>query len=239
MCVCGSIRTSCSNSPSSRCCKETDISSRLPSVRDLDQCDRRATKGRRDEQRISRPALRHHLATSRRGDSLGSVFEAITPTAAAEKGRAVRENCRSIHSMKLDEAINKFGSFSPTGDEALDLRMLQLTIDQLGELKYADDVRRELITIFERNPNANLGSPGPIVHALEESPVDEHVALLAESLRRHATVMTVWMAERCFRSNLSTQNRRTLVDALRSTADRATGEEVVSANKEALQDYGT
>jgi len=141
--------------------------------------------------------------------------------------------------MKLDEAINKFGSFSPTGDEALDLRMFYALIDQLGELKYADDVRRELITIFERNPNANLGSPGPIVHALEESPVDEHVALLAESLRRHATVMTVWMAERCFRSNLSTQNRRTLVDALRSAADRATGEEVVSAIKEALQDYGT
>jgi hypothetical protein len=47
--------------------------------------------------------------------------------------------------------------------------------------------------IFERYHSADLGSPGPIVHALERSPIDDHVALLAESLRRQPTLMTVWM----------------------------------------------
>jgi hypothetical protein len=111
--------------------------------------------------------------------------------------------------------------------------------DRLGPLKLADDDRRELVMAFERNPNADLGSPGPIVHTLEASPIDEHITLLAESLQRQATVMTVWMAERCFRSNLNDLNRYALVDALRSAAEKATSGEIKTSIDEALRDYGT
>jgi hypothetical protein len=141
--------------------------------------------------------------------------------------------------MEQTEAIARVRSFSPTDDEAVDVRTLYALIDQLGQLKHAVEVRQELVGIFERHPDASLGSPGPIVHALEESPIDEHVDLLVESLGRQPTVMTVWMAERSFRSNLSDRNRHALLDALRSAADKPMCDETASSIEEALEEYGT
>jgi hypothetical protein len=140
--------------------------------------------------------------------------------------------------MKHQDALTRLREISPTGNETVDIDALYALVDQLGQLKHAADIRRELFMIFERNPDAELGSPGPIVHTLEESPIDEHVDLLAESLRRKATIMTVWMAERCFRSDLSDQNRNALVGALRCAAKVSKGGELAASIDEALREYG-
>lgn len=139
----------------------------------------------------------------------------------------------------LAEAIVRLRDFSPTDDEAFDVGTLYGLIDELGRLKHAVEVRGELIRIFERHPDASLGSPGPIVHALEESPIDDHVDLLVEALGRQPTVMTVWMAERCFRSNLSDRNRQALLNVLRGAAEKPMSEEIASSIEEALEEYGT
>jgi hypothetical protein len=140
--------------------------------------------------------------------------------------------------MKHGEALIRLHGYTPTGNEAVDVDTLYAIVDQIGALKFDADVRRELIMIFERNPGIDLGSPGPIVHTLEESPIDEHVDLLTESLKRGATIMTVWMAERCFRSNLSDRNRIVLLDALRDAVTKSKENEIAISIHEALSEYG-
>ena len=140
--------------------------------------------------------------------------------------------------MEEHEASTRVRALTPTGDEPTDVGALRGLLDQLGDAKHLPGVRRELIAVFERHPEADLGSPGPIVHALEESPIDEHVDLLASSLRRRATMMTVWMAERCFRSKLSAQNRAELLDALAEAQREPVSGELAEAIAGALCEYG-
>ena len=140
--------------------------------------------------------------------------------------------------MEHSEALNTIRGFAPTGNEAADVETLYRLVDELGDLKHLPEVRRELIMIFERNPGVDLGSPGPIVHTLEQSPIDQHVDLVAESLKRQPTIMAVWMAERCFRSNLSDRNRTVLLDALKEAAKRVKGGELAMSVAGALRNYG-
>jgi hypothetical protein len=140
--------------------------------------------------------------------------------------------------MSNDDASEKLRAFTPTGNEPIDLQALDDLLDQLGERQRDPDVRRELISIFERCPGADLGSPGPIVHSLEKAPIDDHVQLLAASLQRRATIMTIWMAERCFRSKLSDRNRSMLLEALTDAGERASPGKVAKAIADAIRQYG-
>jgi hypothetical protein len=140
--------------------------------------------------------------------------------------------------MEQHDGPGRVRAFSPTGDEPADVEALYALLDGLGDLRSDPDVRRELVSIFERFPDADLGSPGPIVHALEKSPIDEHVELLASSLQRRATVMTVWMAERCFRSRLSERNRSRLLAALAGAREQSISGEVAEAIADALRKQG-
>ncbi|MGK5742107.1 hypothetical protein [Micromonospora sp. URMC 103] len=66
-----------------------------------------------------------------------------------------------------------------------------------AELIERDDPERWaplLYSLMERLDAADMGSPGPIVHALEAW--SGYPPLLAESLRRKPTPLTVWMANR-------------------------------------------
>jgi hypothetical protein len=71
-----------------------------------------------------------------------------------------------------------------------------------AELVERDDPERwalPLYSLMERLDNADLGSPGPIVHTLEAW--SGYPLLLAESLRRKPTPLTVWMANRLLNTN--------------------------------------
>ncbi len=139
--------------------------------------------------------------------------------------------------MKIQEVIDWINAFAPTGDEAEDEMALYDFTDAIGEAKMDPRVREALISIFERYPEADLGSPGPIVHCLEESPIADHSRLVSRSLRRRPTVMTVWMAERCLRSKPDDVIRDQLIDALRNAQNRSDSD-VVQAVVEALENYG-
>jgi hypothetical protein len=53
-----------------------------------------------------------------------------------------------------------------------------------------------LFRLLERLDTADLGSPGPVVHLLERSAGPVYHPLLAESVRRKPTPLTVWMVNR-------------------------------------------
>ncbi|MEU1398369.1 hypothetical protein ABZ403_20220 [Micromonospora zamorensis] len=73
-----------------------------------------------------------------------------------------------------------------------------------AELVERDDPERWaplLYSLMERLDDADMGSPGPIVHTLEAW--SGYPPLLAESLRRKPTPLTVWMANRLLNTDPS------------------------------------
>lgn len=49
---------------------------------------------------------------------------------------------------------------------------------------------------MERWPEADLGSPGPLVHAIESLGVHAYESLLVESVRRRPMYLNLWMVNR-------------------------------------------
>ncbi|MFO0805269.1 MAG: hypothetical protein U0791_19370 [Gemmataceae bacterium] len=53
-----------------------------------------------------------------------------------------------------------------------------------------------VLQLFERNPDGDFGVPGPLVHAIEKYSGRGYEACLLESLNRHPTTHTLWLAHR-------------------------------------------
>ena len=114
--------------------------------------------------------------------------------------------------MNQSSIQTEIDSFVPTGDESDDVGRLYDLTDAIESAGATADLTPNLLAIFERNPDADLGSPGPIVHCIESSGMDVFVPHLVASIRAKPTMATLWMAERCLRSNPS----ESLVDVLLS-----------------------
>jgi hypothetical protein len=67
--------------------------------------------------------------------------------------------------------------------------------DEMSELKDASTCAPLMFHTMERLDDVELGTPGPLVHTLESWP-GEYEALLAESIRRKPSPLTVWMVNR-------------------------------------------
>lgn len=96
--------------------------------------------------------------------------------------------------MTTSDVIKALEKFSPAEEE---VETLDRLYDILGGLEEAQDRAEAFPTLFgvlERFPDAHLGTPGPIVYALESIPGYE--PFLAESVRRQPTYYTVWMINR-------------------------------------------
>jgi hypothetical protein len=70
-----------------------------------------------------------------------------------------------------------------------------------------------MLGLIERFPDADLGSPGPLVHELEAIPGYE--PFLLQSLRRQPADLTVWMANRILNTELPTEVRTAWLNELR------------------------
>ncbi|MEX2214615.1 MAG: hypothetical protein WD768_10830 [Phycisphaeraceae bacterium] len=53
-----------------------------------------------------------------------------------------------------------------------------------------------MFRLMERWPEADLGSPGPLVHSIESLGVPMYEALLVESVRRQPMYLNLWMVNR-------------------------------------------
>lgn len=69
-----------------------------------------------------------------------------------------------------------------------------------------------MLTILERYPEEELGSPGPLVHAIEKCRGFEK--LLLESLKRQPGTLTVWMVYKLWLATSETVYYEALKDVL-------------------------
>lgn len=98
--------------------------------------------------------------------------------------------------------IAELGKFIPT-DEAENVGRLYEILDQLRPL--SPDLRSPVIpailALIERHPEAELGSPGPLVHELEAIPGYE--LFLRDSVLRQPAQLNIWMVNRILNAEIS------------------------------------
>ncbi|HZR58475.1 MAG TPA: hypothetical protein VFA74_16500 [Terriglobales bacterium] len=77
----------------------------------------------------------------------------------------------------------------------------------------------ELFSVMERMPDAELGSPGPLVHTLEK--LKGYEQELIRSVRRCPTLLSVWMVNRILNTDLSSDVRQSYMLLLKEAATRS------------------
>jgi hypothetical protein len=95
--------------------------------------------------------------------------------------------------------------------------------DLAAELEAAPDRSKAIGSVFsfmERHPDADLGTPGPLVHFLELFSGPEYETPLVASLSRQPTPMTVWMLNRLINS-LRGSDRERYIEILRSLSSES------------------
>jgi hypothetical protein len=76
-----------------------------------------------------------------------------------------------------------------------------------------------LLSLLEKNPDIDWGTPGPLVHAVEAFFKKGYEPLLVESVSRTPTCHTLWMANRVV-NGVSKPEQAKLLAAIREAATR-------------------
>lgn len=120
-------------------------------------------------------------------------------------------------SPELKSIISQLERFVPDDeDNAYPLSELLTGLESLPDRHLAIE---PMFRLMERFPEADLGSPGPLVHKIEAMP--DYRSQLLKSLGRCPTDLTVWMVNRILNAALSEADRRTWLEQLRLAAPDA------------------
>jgi hypothetical protein len=112
----------------------------------------------------------------------------------------------------VDELLSELQAFVPTGDGADNVHCLNELLAGFAGLPGCERIAPALLALLERHPQADFGTPGPLVHALESQP--GYPELLAASLERQPTELSAWMANRLLNSKLPIDARAEWVSRL-------------------------
>ena len=105
----------------------------------------------------------------------------------------------------VDDLLSDLQAFAPTDDGADNVHRLNELLVGFAALPGCERVAPALFALLERHRQADFGTPGPLVHALESQP--GYPELLAASLERQPTELTAWMANRLLNSKLPRDDR--------------------------------
>ena len=112
----------------------------------------------------------------------------------------------------VDDLLSDLQAFAPTDDGADNVHRLNELLAGFAALPGCERVVPALLALLERHPQADFGTPGPLVHALESQA--GYRDLLAASLERQPTELTAWMANRLLNSKLPREERNTWLKRL-------------------------
>lgn len=90
-----------------------------------------------------------------------------------------------------------------------DMEALYDFVDRLEVLPNKREAIPNILRFIEGSFDKELGSPGPLVHFIEEE--DDYYDLLKASLNRKPTVLTVWMANRIINGAAEPEKREWLL----------------------------
>ena len=112
--------------------------------------------------------------------------------------------------------IAALDSFEP--DDGYDENQFRLyrIIEGFKELPDRERIVAAMFALMERFPDAYVGTPGPLVHSIESLGVARYQSLLVASVRRQPAELNAWMLNRILNTNVSLEQRRELLDVMRS-----------------------
>ena len=113
---------------------------------------------------------------------------------------------------EVDSVIAALNAFVPSDNDVDNMHRLYQIFEGFRSQNGRERAAPAILALLERFPEANFGSPGPLVHELEA--MSEYEPLLQESLRRQPTDLTVWMVNRILNANQSSQQRELWLSAL-------------------------
>jgi hypothetical protein len=94
----------------------------------------------------------------------------------------------------VEAVIAALDAFEPVEDGSINVEKLYELLDGFCYLSNREKAMQAMFALLERYPDAEFGSPGPLVHELEL--ISGYELLLEGSLSRQPTDLTVWMLNR-------------------------------------------
>jgi hypothetical protein len=116
-------------------------------------------------------------------------------------------------------------------------RLVELT-DALKSVREPEKAIPEMFSVMERLPDADLGSPGPLVHTMERWRGGyEHE--LVSSVHRCPSMLSVWMVNRILNTDLPDDTRRTYMSLLNEAATHPSASEDVRESAREFIEFQT
>jgi hypothetical protein len=114
----------------------------------------------------------------------------------------------------IDAVIAALDTFVPARDETDNLFFLYELLGGFRALPGRERATPAMFSLLERFPDAELGTPGPLVHELEAIP--GYRSLLRDSLRRQPTHSTLRLVNRHLNTELPREERELWLAELRA-----------------------
>src|ERR1041385_3310799 len=123
----------------------------------------------------------------------------------------------------FDQILAGLGALKPEDFDLMRLESngperLNALTDELMLLPQPERGVRAMFEVMERLPESDLGSPGPLVHTLEQMRGHYESELVA-SIRRRPTPLAVWMVNRILNATRSPEQKQIYLDLLRFAAE--------------------
>src|SRR5437868_2568461 len=123
----------------------------------------------------------------------------------------------------IDTIVRALQALVPSDDDSANVARLYEIFSEFRALTGREQAIPAIFELLERFPDAEFGSPGPLVHELEAIPGYE--LFLPESLHRQPTDLTVWMVNRILNSNVSDEQRNVWLAELRLVLEHPSARE--------------
>jgi hypothetical protein len=129
-------------------------------------------------------------------------------------------------SPEVRSIISQLERFVPDENEDNSFALNQL-LSHLPALADRHFAIEPMFRLMEKFPEADLGSPGPLVHEIEAMP--SYAPQLLSSLARRPTNLSVWMVNRILNATITKADRLQWLEQLRLAASHPAAPPAVQA----------
>jgi hypothetical protein len=163
----------------------------------------------------------------------GGAASCVPPLRGGTHRLAAYRPCSADHEgaemATVDEIVRGLDAFAPSEDETESVHRLYELLP-LGSMRQDERLVRALLGVLERYPDADLGAPGPVVHALED--IAGYERHLRQSIARVPTYYTVWMCNRMINGSTDDEQAASWLAVLEKTAADPSASEAVRKQAE-------
>jgi hypothetical protein len=131
-------------------------------------------------------------------------------------------------SRTFDQILAAFAALQPSDfdNETAGVCILNELTDELMALPQPERAIPALLGVMERMPDVEMGTPGPLVHTLEQMR-GLYERELVESIKRQPAGLSIWMVNRILNATRVPEQRQFYMDLLRFAAEHPKAPESV------------